>query len=56
MGMPDHLTWLLRSLYAGQEGTVSTGHGTMDLFKTGKGVHQDYIPHPAYLTYIQSTS
>ena len=46
MGMPDHLTYLLRNLYAGQEGTVSTGHGTTDLFKTGKGVHQDCISSP----------
>ena len=44
--MPDHLTYLLRNLYAGQEGTVSTGHGTTDLFKTGKGVHQDCISSP----------
>ena len=43
MGIPDHLTCLLRNLYAGQEGTVRIGHGTMDLFKTGKGVHQVYI-------------
>ena len=43
MGTPDHLTCLLRNLYAGQEGTVRIGHGTMDLFKTGKGVHQVYI-------------
>ena len=46
MGMPDHLTYFLRNLYAGQEGTVSTGHGTTDLFKTGKGVHQDCISSP----------
>ena len=44
--MPDHLTYFLRNLYAGQEGTVSTGHGTTDLFKTGKGVHQDCISSP----------
>ena len=43
MGIPDHLTWLLRNLYAGQEATVRTGHGTMDWFKTGKGVCQGYI-------------
>ena len=38
MGIPDHLTYLLRNLYAGQEATVKTGHGTMDWFKIGKGV------------------
>ena len=38
MGIPDHLTCLLRNLYAGQEATVRTGHGTMDWFKLGKGV------------------
>ena len=43
MGTPDHLTWLLRNLYAGQEGTVRTGHGTMDSFKIGKGVRQGCI-------------
>ena len=43
MGIPDHLTWLLRNLYAGQEATVRTGHGTMDWFKIGKGVCQGYI-------------
>ena len=40
MGIPDHLTCLLRNLYAGQEGTVRTGHGTIDWFQIGKGVHQ----------------
>ena len=39
MRIPDHLTHLLRNLYAGQESTVRTGHGTTDLFKIGKGVH-----------------
>ena len=43
MGIPDHLTCLLRNLYAGQEATVRIGHGTMNWFKTGKGVHQGYI-------------
>ena len=43
MGIPDHLTCLLRNLYAGQEATVRTGHGTMDWFQIGKGVHQGYI-------------
>ena len=38
MGIPDHLTCLLRNLYAGQEATVTTGHGTTDLFQIGKGV------------------
>ena len=40
MGIPDHLTCLLRNLYAGQEATVRTGHGTTDWFQIGKGVHQ----------------
>ena len=40
MGIPDHLTSLLRNLYAGQEATVRTGHATTDCFKIGKGVHQ----------------
>ena len=43
MGIPDHLTCLLRNLYAGQEATVRTGHGTIDWFKIGKGVHQGCI-------------
>ena len=43
MGIPDHLTCLLRNLYAGQEATVRTGHGTTDWFQTGKGVHQGCI-------------
>ena len=43
MGLPDHLTCLLRDLYAGQEGTVRTGHVTMDWFQIGKGVRQGYI-------------
>ena len=43
MGIPDHLTCLLRNLYAGQEATVRTGHGTMDWFHIGKGVHQGSI-------------
>ena len=43
MGIPDHLTCLLRNLYAGQEATVRTRHGTTDWFKMGKGVHQGYI-------------
>ena len=43
MGIPDHLTCLLRNLYAGQEATVGTGHGTTDWFQIGKGVHQGCI-------------
>ena len=43
MGIQDHLTCLLRNLYAGQEATLSTGHGTMDWFQIGKGVHQGCI-------------
>ena len=46
MGIPDHLTCLLRNLYAGQEATVRTGHGTTDWFQIGKGVHQRYILSP----------
>ena len=56
MGIPDHPTCLLRNLYAGQEATVRTGHGTTDWFQIGKGVHQGLYCHPAYLTYMQSTS
>ena len=43
MGIPDHLTCLLRNLYAGQEATVGTGHGTIDWFQIRKGVHQGCI-------------
>ena len=43
MGIPDHLTCLLRNLYAGQEATVRTGHGTTDCFQIRKGVHQGCI-------------
>ena len=46
MGIPDHLTCLLRNLYAGQEATVRTGHGTTDWFQTGKGVHKGCILSP----------
>ena len=62
VGLPDHLTCLLRNLYAGQEATVRTGHGTRDWFKIGKEVHwgKEYIEgvycYLAYLTYMQSTS
>ena len=52
--LPDHLTCLLRNLYAGQEATVRTGHGTADWFQIGKEVHQ--VCHPAFLIYMQSTS
>ena len=43
MGIPDYLTCLLRNLYAGQEATVRTGHGTMEWFQIGKGVHQGFL-------------
>ena len=56
MGIPDHLTYLLRNLYVSQEATVRTLHGTKDWFKTGKGVRQAIYCHPAYLTSMQSTS
>ena len=46
MGIPDHLTCLLRNLYADQEATVGTGYGTTDLFQIGKGVHQGCILSP----------
>ena len=46
MGIPDHLTCLLRNLYAGQEATVRTRHGTMDWFQIGKRVCQSYILSP----------
>ena len=55
MGIPDHLACLLRTLYAGQEAKVRTGHGTTDWFQIGKGIHQGCICHPAYLTYMPST-
>ena len=56
MGIADHLTCLLKNLYAGQEATVRTGHGTTDWFQIGKGVRQGCILNPAYLTSMQSTS
>ena len=46
MGIPDHLTCLLRNLYASQEATFRTGHGTIDWFQIGKGVHQGCILSP----------
>ena len=60
MGIPDHLTCLLRNLYAGQEATVRTGHGTADWFQIGKGVHQGCISSPFlfnfYAEYIMRNS
>ena len=56
MGILDLLTCLLKNLYAGQEATVRTGHGTTDWFQIRKGVCQTVYCHPAYLTYMQSTS
>ena len=56
MGMSDHLTCLLRNLYAGQEATVRTGHGTTDWFQLGKEYIKDAYCHPTYLTYMQRTS
>ena len=56
MGIPDHLTYLLRNLYAGQEATIRTGHGTTDWFQIGKGVCQGCILSPClfnlYAEYI----
>ena len=49
MGIPDHVTCLLRNLYAGKEATVRTGHGIMDWFQIGKGVHQGCILSPCLL-------
>ena len=60
MGMPGHLTCLLRNLYAGQEATVRTGHGTTDWFQIGKGVHQGCILSPylfnLYAEYIMKNT
>ena len=56
MGISDHLTCLLRNLYAGQEAKGRTGHGTTDWLQIGKGVCQAVYCHPAYLTSMQSTS
>ena len=55
MGIPDHLTCLLRNLYAGQEATVRTGHGKQTGSKSGKEYNKAVYCHPAYLTYMQST-
>ena len=60
MGIPDHLTSLPRNLYAGQEATVRTEHGTTDWFKTGKGIHQGCILSPClfnlYAEYIRQNA
>ena len=51
MGIPDHLTCLLRNLYAGQEATVRIRHGTTDWFQIGKGIHQGYILSPCLFNF-----
>ena len=60
MGIPDHLTCLLRNLYAGQETTVRNGHGTTDWFQIRKGVHQGCILSPClfslYAKYIMQNA
>ena len=56
MGIPDHLTCLLRNLYAGQEATVRTGHGTKTASKKEKEYIKAVYCHPTYLTSMQSTS
>ena len=56
MGIPEHLTCLLRSLYAGQEATVRTGHGTTDWFQLGREYIKAVYCHHAYLSYMRSTS
>ena len=60
MGIPDHLTCLLRNLYSGQEATVRTRHGTTNLFQIGKGVHQGCISSPClfnlYAEYIMGNA
>jgi len=56
MGIPDHLTCLLRNLYAGQESIVRTGHETTDWIQIGKEDVKAVYCHPAYLTSMQSTS
>ena len=56
MGIPGHFSCLLRNLYAGQEATVGTGYGAMDLFKLGKEYVKAVYCHAAHLTYMQSTS
>jgi len=54
MGIPDHLTYLLRNLYAGQAATVRMGHETMDWFQSGKEYVKALYCHPAYLIYMES--
>ena len=54
MGIPNLVTCLLRNLYAGQEATLRTGHGTTDWLQIGKGVHQDFILSPCLLIYMHS--
>ena len=56
MGVPDPLTCLLRNLYAGQEATIRTRHGTTDWFKTEKEYDKPACCHPVFLAYMQSTS
>ena len=60
MGIPEHLTCLLRNLYAGQEATVRTAHGTTDWFQIGKGIHQGCILSPClfnfYAEYIMRSA
>ena len=56
MGIPDNLNYLLRNLYAGQEATVRTEHGTIDWLQIGKEYIKGVYCHPAYLTYMQSIS
>ena len=56
IGIPDHMTFFLKNLYAGQEATIKTGHGATDCIQTGKGILQDVQSYPVYLTPIQSTS
>ena len=56
MAIPDHLTCILRNLYAAQEATVRTGHGTTDWLQIGKEYFKAVYCHPTYLTYMQSTS
>ena len=51
MGIPDHLTCVLRNLYAGQEATLRTGHGTTDWLQIGKGVHQGCILSPCFFNF-----
>ena len=56
MGIPDHLTCLLKNLYAGQETTARTGHGTTDWFQIGEGVRQGCILSPCFFNLMQSIS